>query len=336
MNMIIGDVIRAVLYLTIPINLTFGFANQLTWMYIVQFLASCASLFWTPAKDASVPNLVPRDKLEQANQLSLFTTYGTAPIAGTAVHRAHPHQPGCYSTNQVDLALYFNAVTFVVSALTIFMLRELRSRRSTAISSPSVLKSIVEGWRFLGQTPGRARHRRRHDRRVRGRRGRCRARPVLRQERLARRRAGSGAVFAAIFFGLAIGMFLGLRVLRGFSRRRLFGLSIMFAALPLALIALIPSLVLTVALTVVLGACAGAAYVTGYTVIGLEVDNDTRGRTFAFLQSGDQGHPVRRHRDRADDRGRSQFAGPRRHRQFQPAHRQPRSTVTSVTTWCCC
>src|SRR5262249_12643928 len=54
---------------------------------------------------------------------------------------------------------------------------------------------------------------------------------------------------------------------------------------PLAVIAVIPSLVLTVILTIVLGACAGAAYVTGYTVIGLEVDDETRGRTFAFLQS---------------------------------------------------
>ena len=51
--------------------------------------------------------------------------------------------------------------------------------------------------------------------------------------------AGWGAAFAAIFFGLAIGMFLGLRVLRGFSRRRLFGLSIMAAAVPLAVIAVI-------------------------------------------------------------------------------------------------
>ena len=81
LNMIIGDVVRAVLYLTIPLNLALGFANHLTWLYIVQFLASCASLFWTPAKDASIPNLVPADKLEQANQLSLFSTYGTAPLA---------------------------------------------------------------------------------------------------------------------------------------------------------------------------------------------------------------------------------------------------------------
>ena len=37
---------------------------------------------------------------------------------------------------------------------------------------------------------------------------------------------------------------------------------------------------------VLLGAFAGIAYVTGYTIVGSEVDDETRGRTFAFLQSG--------------------------------------------------
>ncbi|HSR83305.1 MAG TPA: dTMP kinase [Streptosporangiaceae bacterium] len=291
MNMIIGDVVRAVLYVSIPINLSVGFANQLTWMYIVQFLASSASLFWTPAKDASVPNLVPPEKLEQANQLSLFTTYGTAPIAGLVffllalVSRALGHISHYFSTNQVNLALYFNAVTFVVSALTIVMLRELRRRRAGSISTPSVLKSIWEGWKYLGKTQV-----------VRGivvgMTGAFVAGgavvglgPSYVRYTLGGGSAGWGAVFAAIFFGLALGMFFGLRVLRGFSRRRLFGVSIMFAALPLALAALIPNLVVVTILVILLGACAGVAYVTGYTVVGLEVDDDTRGRTFAFLQS---------------------------------------------------
>ena len=82
LNMIVGDVLRAALYLSLVANLSLGFANKLTWMYVVQFLASCASLFWTPAKDASVPNLVPPDKLEQANQYSLLGTFGPAPVAG--------------------------------------------------------------------------------------------------------------------------------------------------------------------------------------------------------------------------------------------------------------
>jgi dTMP kinase len=93
-------------------------------------------------------------------------------------------------------------------------------------------------------------------------------------------------VFTAIFMGLAAGMFLGLRMLRGFSRRRLFGLSIVGAGVPLVLIGLIPNLVIVVFLVVLLGALAGIAYVTGYTIVGTEVDDRTRGRTFAFLQSG--------------------------------------------------
>jgi dTMP kinase len=291
LNMIIGDVLRAALYITIPINMSVGFANQLTWIYVVQFLASGASLFWAPAKDASVPNLVPPNKLEQANQLSLFATYGTAPVAGllfallAVLSTTLGHISSSFSTNQFDLSLYFRTAMYLVSALTVYMLKELRRSPTDKISSPSVLKSIWEGWRFL-----------RRSQVVRGiilgMTGAFAAAgaivglgPSYIKNILQGGSAGWGAAFAALFFGLAIGMFLGLRVLRGFSRRRLFGVSIMFAALPLALIALIPSLILTVMLTIVLGASAGAAYVTGYTVIGLEVDDETRGRTFAFLQS---------------------------------------------------
>ena len=55
LNMIVGDVLRAVLYLSIPLNLQLHLVNELTWMYIVQFVASCASLFWTPATISSRP-----------------------------------------------------------------------------------------------------------------------------------------------------------------------------------------------------------------------------------------------------------------------------------------
>ena len=286
MNMIIGDVFRAALYVSIPLNLAFGLVNELTWIYVVQFLASSASLFWTPAKDASIPNLVPPDKLEQANQYSLFTTFGTAPVAGLVfgllalVSRA-------LGSDQVNLALYFNAATFVVSALTIYALKEIPKRQASAqISAPSVAKTIWEGWKFLGQTPV-----------VRGlvigMVGAFAAGgvviglgPSYIKNTLGGGSAGWGAVFSAIFVGLAAGMFLGLRILRGFSRRRLFGLSIVGAAVPLVLIGLIPNLVIVVLLVVLLGALAGIAYVTGYTIVGTEVDDDTRGRTFAFLQSG--------------------------------------------------
>ena len=292
LNMIIGDVLRAVLYLTIPLNLSVHFANPLTWIYVVQFVASCVSLFWTPAKDASVPNLVPPGKLEEANQYSLFTTFGTAPVAGliftllSLVSRALGNISHYFTTNPVNLALYFNTVTFVVSALTIYALREIPKRQFSAhISAPSMAKTIWDGWRFIGRTEV-----------VRGlvigMVGAFAAAGVvvgLGQPYITHTlhggNAGWGVVFAAIFVGLAGGMFLGMRILSGFSRRRLFGLSIASSAIPLALIALIPNLVVVVVLVVLLGACAGVAYVTGYTIVGLEVDDDTRGRVFAFLYS---------------------------------------------------
>jgi dTMP kinase len=286
LTMIIGDVLRAALYASIPLNLAFGVVNKLTWIYIAQFLASCASLFWTPAKDASVPNLVPPDKLEQANQYSLFTTFGTAPVAGVIFGLLSLVGRGLGS-DQVSLALWFNVATFVVSALTIYALKELPKRNVSAqISAPSVAKTIWEGWQFLSQTVV-----------VRGlvigMVGAFAAGgvvvglgPSYIRNTLHGGSAGWGAVFTAVFIGLAAGMFLGLRILHGFSRRRLFGLSIVGASVPLVLIGLIPNLVIVVLLVVLLGAFAGIAYVTGYTIVGTEVDDQTRGRTFAFLQSG--------------------------------------------------
>ena len=294
LNMIIGDVFRAALYVSIPLNLSFGIINKLTWMYVAQFLASSASLFWTPAKDASVPNLVPPDKLEQANQYSLFTTFGTAPVAGVLfallalVSRGLGSLSSYFSAaDQVNLALFFNAATFVVSALTVYALRELPKRQASPhISAPSVAKAIWEGWRFLGRNLV-----------VRGliigmAGAFCAGGVVVGlgpsyiKNTLNGGGAGWGAVFTAIFIGLAAGMFLGLRMLKGFSRRRLFGLSIVGASVPLVLIGLLPNLPVVVLLVVILGALAGIAYVTGYTIVGTEVDDDTRGRTFAFLQSG--------------------------------------------------
>ena len=288
MTMIVGDVARGLLFLSIPLF------PHLTWVYTAKFLAGCASLFWTPAKDASVPNLVPPDRLERANQLSLFTTYASAVLAGMvfsalalvsdALGKISPY----FSTNQVNLALYFNVLTFAVSALTVFFIKLPKRPVSSHISVPSVARTIWEGWRFIGHTPV-----------VRGLAigmvGAFAAAGVIIgigkiyvTDTLHGGNAGWGLVFVAIFIGLAAGMFLGSRILKDFSRRRLFGLAIAAAGIPLALMALIPDLAVLTGLVVILGGLAGIAYATGYTIIGLEVEDSLRGRTFAFLQSAIQ------------------------------------------------
>ena len=58
--------------------------------------------------------------------------------------------------------------------------------------------------------------------------------------------------------------------------------------MPLALIGLIPNLGAVVLFVVLLGALSGVAYSTGFTIVGLEVDDATRGRVFAFFQSSIQ------------------------------------------------
>jgi dTMP kinase len=287
-TMIVGDVLRGLLYLSIPL-----FPN-LIWLYTAKFLAGVVSLFWNPATAASVPNLVPPDKLERANQYSLLGTYGTAPLAAglfsvlALISEALGRVAPFFKTNPVSLALYINAASYAVSALTVWFLTEIPKRQAAKISVPSIGKSIWEGWRFIGKTPV-----------VRGlvvgMVGAFVAAGVVIglsvpyiKFTLKGGDAGFGLVFAAIFVGIALGMVLGPRLLVGFSLRRLFGLTITAAAVPLALIGLVPNLIMVTVLVIVLGALSGIAYATGFTIVGLEVDDDTRGRVFAFFQSSIQ------------------------------------------------
>ena len=324
LTMVIADIGRFSLYVSIPL------VHSLWWLFVATFLIETLSLFWIPAKEATVPNLVPPERLEQANQLSLLTTYGSAPVAALVfsllslltgvIARGIPF----FTTNKIDLALYFDAATFLVSAATIFTLREVShqgGRRwvraavaagegsreghqpheghqpddtairldATAdeyvpISHPSVFRSILEGWQFIGQTKV-----------VRGlvigMLGAFAAAGVvvglaqIYVRDLGGGQPGYGALFGSVFVGLASGMFLGPRFLRGLSRRRLFGTAIASAGMILALTAIIHNLVIVVIGAFLMGACSGVAWVTGYTLLGLEVEDTKRGRTWATLQS---------------------------------------------------
>ena len=290
MTMIVGDVIRGLLFLSIPL-----FPN-LTWIYVAKFLAGVATQFWNPATAASVPNLVPKDKLERANQLSLLTTYGTAPLAAglfsvlALVSEGISRVTPLFHTSNVDLALYFNAASYFISALTVYFIREIPKRHASGkISVPSTAKSIWEGWRFIGKTPV-----------VRGlvvgMVGAFAAAGVVIglgytyiTDTLHGGSAGWGLVFAAIFVGMALGMGLGTQAARQTSAAA--GCSASRSRPPRCrsrCIGLVPVLGAVVLFVVLLGALSGIAYATGFTIVGLEVDDDTRGRVFAFFQSSIQ------------------------------------------------
>ena len=100
--------------------------------------------------------------------------------------------------------------------------------------------------------------------------------------------AGFGLVFAAIFIGIALGMPDRPPPARRLQPPVAVRVTITAAAVPLALIGLVPNLIMITVFVVVLGALSGIAYATGFTIVGLEVDDDTRGRVFAFFQSSIQ------------------------------------------------
>jgi dTMP kinase len=279
------DIMRAALYISIPI------VNTYFWLYTAMILVECLTLFWSPAKEASVPNLVPRDKLESANQVSLLAAYGTAPIAAilfslltllsSAIAAISPLIP----SDSIDIALYVNALSFLFAAWTIFGIKEIpKGAASKSQGDDNVGQSLIQGWKAVSESKiirGL----------IIGMVGAFSAAGAV--IGLARTFVGDlgggdaayGVLFGSVFTGLAIGIAFGPKIFAQFSRRRLFGASLTTSGLFLVLLALISNLVLSVIIVAILGAFSGIAWVTGFTMLGMEVHDDVRGRTFAFVQS---------------------------------------------------
>jgi dTMP kinase len=254
-------------------------------------LVECVTLFWSPAKEASVPNLVPRNKLESANQVSLLAAYGTAPIAAAifAILALFSNALGSFlpsfAGNAVDIALYINAASFAFAAYTIWGIHEIpKIKESKQDTEASVAKSLWQGWKAVSDSKI-----------IRGLifgmvGAFVAAGAVIGLARtfvgdLGGGEAAYGVLFGAVFTGLALGIAAGPKVFAQFSRRRLFGASLTTAGIFLVLLALIPNLVIAVIIVIFLGAFSGICWVTGFTMLGMEVQDEVRGRTFAFVQS---------------------------------------------------
>ena len=283
--MYVGDTVRGLLTISI------AFVHTFWWLYTAIVLIEIVGLFWGPAKDATVPNLVPRERFEAAYQASLIGTYGSAPIAAllfsllAIVSNALATIFPFLKANPVNLALYIDGLTGFYSAFTIYRLKSIpKSKGHGDQKTSGIMSSLLDGWKFIGKTPI-----------IRGlivgmvgafvAGGTIIGLGRTFVSDLGGGNAAYGVLFGAVFLGMALGMWLTPKTLPGFSRRRLFGLALIFAGGSLALLALIPNLVLALLMTTILGACAGVAWVSGFTMLGLEVKDEVRGRTFAFVQS---------------------------------------------------
>ncbi|MGH3900451.1 MAG: MFS transporter, partial [Pseudonocardiaceae bacterium] len=117
--MVVCDVLRAGLFLSIPL------VGELAWLFVATFLIEVCAMFWIPAKDASIPNLLRRpDQVETANQLALIMTYGVAVLVASGVFTLLSKLgpvlelfPG--AEGSAYLALTINGVAYALCALVV-------------------------------------------------------------------------------------------------------------------------------------------------------------------------------------------------------------------------
>ena len=154
--MVSCDIGRALVMALLP------FVSDVIGLVLASLVLEVLTLLWGPAKESEVPNLVPREHLTTANSLSLAAAYGTFPfaallfalLAGLSAWIGNIPGLGWLENNQMALAFYFDAVTFLFSAWMISRLalpKRERRVKSTAdderrVDIKATLEELREGW----------------------------------------------------------------------------------------------------------------------------------------------------------------------------------------------
>jgi dTMP kinase len=288
--MIWADLGRGSLYAIIP------FVPVLWVIFLVSFVIECLSLLWTPAKDASIPNLVPRRQLSNANSVGLITTYGTLPLGAIIYTTLAGISAGIgsrvpyFEVHPEYVALWLDAFTFFFSARMIWGLdlrqrsgiRPRQSERFRLFGKESI-RDIAEGYRFL-----------REHTLVRamtlgiviafaGVGSVISIGPVFAALTVNAKSTGFGILLTAFGVGMGGGMALMNVATRWIEKDRLFPIAMLGSGVCLIILAAMPTIALAALFCVPMGVGAGLTWVTGYTMLQENVPNEFRGRTFATL-----------------------------------------------------
>jgi dTMP kinase len=240
-----------------------------------------------------VPNVVKdKEQLASANSLGLIAGFGTFPLgaiafaalAGVAKWLGGFSALSFLSVEQESLAIWVNSVTFLVAAVIISRLDLPEGeRRIQRIDWTQTFRDIVDGLRFIHSHPlvrgvmiGLAGG-------LLGGGAMVPLGPVFARDVLGAGSAGFGLLMTALGIGAALGVLTVLWLQRRLPRQTVFVASVVASGSFIVVAATLSSLTLAMLVTVAVGATAGAAYVTGFTVLQESVADDLRGRTFATL-----------------------------------------------------
>jgi dTMP kinase len=292
--MVSADIARAALIATIP------WVHSLWHLYLVSASMEMLGQMWMPSKDATIPNLVERDQLMMANQLSQISTYASFPFAGglVALLAIPAHFMGGISpwvkANPVILAFFVDSATFLFSASRVATFpRELMlAKRARAPGMKwNPFSDLLEGLRFI-----------RKQQIIRtlvvgawtafsGGSAIISLGPIF-AKKLARspqgQQAAWGTLIVAVGLGLVSGMMIAGWLSRRFDREKIFPIGLMVGGIGAVGVSLMTSIQAALPLTFCAGFGAGTAWVTTFTLLGDRTEDRLRGRTFATLQTGIQ------------------------------------------------
>jgi dTMP kinase len=146
--MVTSDLARAALIALVP------FVNIIL-LYVIAFVHECISLFFLPARDATVPELVPKESLAEGNGLILASSYGTLPIAAAlfgSLRLVAQHIPDAipfahlFRAHPTAFAFFFDSATFVFSAS---LLARLRLKHRPPKAEFEFVAGVVEGVKYV-------------------------------------------------------------------------------------------------------------------------------------------------------------------------------------------
>ncbi len=286
-TMVVCDVGRACLLATLP------FFDNLVGLVCISFMLEVLSLLWGPAKDASVPNVVPSEQLAAANSLGLVAAWGTFPLGGVlfAALAAVAKWLGGFaaldrfSVDQESLAIWVDSLTFVGSAMLIMRLRlpeqERHGRRR--IEWMQTYRDMVDGLTFIRSNPM-----------VRGTMigiaggllgggAMVPLGPLFSKTVLGAGSAGFGVLMTALGLGAGIGVPTLLWLQRRLPHERVFVAAVVATGVGMIATAFVSTLTPATFIVAAVGGAAASGYVTGFTLLQESVSDELRGRIFGAL-----------------------------------------------------
>ena len=139
--LIASDVARAALLFTVPLAQALG-ALRMEQLYAVAFLAGCLDVVFSAAYPAYVPSLIGVDRVVEGNS-KLATSSAIAEVGGPGLAGA------LVQIISAPFAILVDALSYLVSALSVALIRTPEPARPAREASSRVIGEISEGLRVV-------------------------------------------------------------------------------------------------------------------------------------------------------------------------------------------